>query len=104
MAKFRRKYDKDFKRKVVAMSFDGKSVKALSEELGIGANLISRWRQEFTELGEASFPGHGNEPLSEEQKEIKRLQKALHALEEEHAILKKAIRIFSRNDGKNFGS
>jgi len=103
MAKVRRKYDKDFKRKVVAMSFGDKSLSELSEELGIHMNLISRWRKQFTDLGEASFPGHGNAPLTEEQKEIHRLRKELQILEEEHTILKKAIRIFSRSDGKNMG-
>ena len=104
MAKLRRKYDKDFKRKVVAMSFEDKTVSELSKELGINPNLIFRWRKQYTDLGETSFPGHGNVPLTEEQKEIRRLRKQLQNLEEEHVILKKAIRIFSRSDGKNLGS
>lgn len=82
------------------MSFE-KTLAALSEELGIGPNVISRWRKEFTDLGETSFPGHGKEALSSEEQEIRRLRKQVAVLEQEQAILKKAIRIFSKSDGKS---
>jgi transposase len=100
LIKTRRKFDKDFKRKVVAMSFE-KTLRELSEELGIGVNVISRWRKEYTDLGETSFPGHGKEAIGSEEQEIRRLRKQVAELELEHAILKKAIRIFSKNDGKS---
>lgn len=103
MAKIRRRYDKDFKRKIVELSLGEKTLKELSETYDIHTNQISRWRQEFLQLGELSYPGHGKAPLTEEEREIKALRKQLKDLEMEHAILKKAISIFSRNDGKSTG-
>jgi transposase len=38
--------------------------------------------------------------MTDEQKEIARLRKELRDTQEERDILKKAIRIFSMNDGK----
>lgn len=104
MAKFRRKHTADFKRKIVELSFGEKTVKELAEEYDLHPGLISSWRRKYADLGDRSFPGHGNEALTEEQKEIRRLQKELKAAQEESAILKKAIRIFSSTDEKNMGS
>jgi transposase len=48
----------------------------------------------------ASFPGQGNKILTEEQKEIARLKKELRDATLERDILKKAVSIFSKSDGK----
>lgn len=97
--KRRRKYDKAFKMEVVKRSLEDISLQSLSDELGIHKNVISRWRKEYLDTGEElSFPGNGNEVLSEEQKEIKDLKKALKEKELELEILKKAINIFSKKD------
>lgn len=104
MAKLRKHYSADFKRKIVLMSFEDRPCKELCEEYDIHPNLLSRWRRQYADLGERSFPGHGNEALSDEQKQIRRLEKELKAAREEREILKKAIRIFSSTDGKNMGS
>ncbi|MDX1778228.1 MAG: transposase [Thermodesulfobacteriota bacterium] len=98
----RRKFDKSFKLEVVHRSMEDISLKQLGEELGIHPNIISRWRKEFLDSGEQlSFPGHGKEALTEEQKQIKRLNKELADAKLETEILKKAIRIFSKSDGKS---
>lgn len=95
----RRKFDKAFKLEVVKRSLGETTVKALSEELGINKSVIFRWRTAYLETGEQlSFPGQGNESLSEEQKEIRNLKKALEEKELELEILKKAINIFSKKD------
>lgn len=102
--KRRNKYDKQFKLEVVQRSQGDITVKELAAELDIHPNMISRWRKEFLDLGELSFPGHGNEPLTEEQKKIRHLEKELEQSRLETQILKKAIRIFSKSDGKSFRS
>ena len=99
MKKIRRSYDKEFKLEVVRRSLENVTVKELAAELGISTSVIGRWRNEFLDLGEQqSFPGKGKQILTEEQKEIKRLNKALKEKELELEILKKAIGIFSKKD------
>ena len=97
----RRKFDKSFKLEVVQRSLDGITVRQLAEELDIHPGVISRWRRRYLSAGEElSFPGKGKQALTEEQKEIRRLKKALSDSRLETEILKKAIRIFSKSDGK----
>jgi len=98
--KKRRTFDKAFKLEVVKRSLEEITVKELSKELDIHPAVITRWRKQFLATGEElSFPGKGNESLTEEQKEIKRLKQALGDKELELEILKKAINIFSKKDG-----
>jgi len=94
--KKRRRFDKHFKMEVVRRSLESEiTVKQLSEELGIGSNVIVRWRKEYLSTGHESFPGNGKEVLTEEQQEIHRLKRELSDARLETEILKKAIRIFS---------
>lgn len=99
--KTRRKFDREFKQMVVDLSHQREDISALAKEMEISVNFIYRWRKELETHQGASFPGHGNKIQSEEQKEISRLKKALRDAELERDILKKAVSIFSRNDGKN---
>jgi transposase len=98
MKKTRRTYDREYKLEVVRRSLEEIPVKELGKELGIHPAIISRWRKEFldTEDQEVIFPGKGKELVSQEQEEIRRLNKALN--EKELEILKKAIGIFSKKD------
>ena len=84
----------------VNLVFTGKSTKEVAEELGIRTELVRRWRREYEQFQEGSFSGHGNANMADEQKEIARLRKELRDAQEERDILKKAVRIFSKNDGK----
>jgi len=85
---------------VIELSQNREDIAALASELAIGVDLIYRWRREATIHQDASFPGQGNKILTEEQKEIERLKKELRDAQIERDILKKAVSIFSRNDGK----
>jgi transposase len=98
--KTRRKFDREFKEMVIELSQNREDIAALASELAIGVDLIYRWRREATIHQEASFPGQGNKIMTEEQKEIERLRKELRDAQIERDILKKAVSIFSRNDGK----
>lgn len=102
--KSRRKYDREFKQKVVELSYKRENIADLAIELGIRKELIYRWRREKETHNGASFPGNGNKILTEEQKEIVRLKKELRNAEMERDILKKAVSIFSRSDAKYIDS
>jgi transposase len=98
--KKRRKFDREFKQMVVELSYNRKDLTALASEMDIRVELIYRWRREAEAHKGASFPGQGNKILTEEQKEIARLKKELRDAQIERDILKKAVSIFSKSDGK----
>ncbi len=96
--KKRRKYDRDFKRNAVLLCAEtGRTVPEVADNLGIGKDLLYRWRREYHNAnGGNVFPGNGIEALTEEQKRIRDLEKQLRETEMERDILKKAMAIFSR--------
>ena len=102
--KKRRRYDKEFKQMAVELSKHRNDLSALAAELEIRPELLYRWRREFNKSPGASFPGHGNPRQTEEEKEIARLKKHLRETQLERDILKKAVSIFSKSDGKYSGS
>jgi transposase len=104
MSKKKRSYTAVFKRNAVKLSEEKGNVAKVARELGIGAQLIHRWKQEQDEYEHNSFPGHGKAKLTDEQREIVRLKKELRNAKMEAEILKKAIGIFSTNDSKKLGS
>jgi transposase len=96
----RRRFDREYKQMVVELANTREDLSALAAELDLRRDLIYRWRREaLANLG-ASFPGQGNKTMTEEQKEIARLKKELRDAQLERDILKKAVSIFSKNDGK----
>jgi transposase len=96
----RRRFDREYKQMVIELANAREDISALAVELDLRPELIYRWRREaLANLG-ASFPGQGNKTMTEEQKEISRLKKELRDAQLERDILKKAVSIFSKNDGK----
>ena len=93
--KKRRVFDETFKKMAVELSHAKGSVQEAARELGIDSGRITKWRQSHKSLGQSPTTG-----LSEEQKQIKQLQKELKEAQLERDILKKVINIFSREDGK----
>ncbi len=85
----RRRFDREFKQMVIELSHNREDTSALASELDISADLIYRWRREAETHQGASFPGHGNKILTEEEKEIVRLKKELRDAQLERDILKK---------------
>lgn len=100
MKRERRNYDKEFKLMAVNLCLTGKSAREVSEELGVRSEIIRRWVKEYEKKEEQSFPGKGKVNLNPEQAEIIRLKKELKEAQIERDILKKAVSIFSKNDGK----
>jgi transposase len=102
MVRTKRTYDKEFKVMALELIESHKSVKQVAEELGVGTSLLYYWRKCFAEKGEEGIAGAVKMPLSSEETEIARLKKELKEVEIERDILKKAVSIFSKNDGKSF--
>lgn len=97
MSTNRRTYDAEFKRNTVALAAEaGKTVSEVAAGLGVAANLVYRWRREFTRQGGLSFPGQGKQALTAEQRRVRELEKQLRDVEMERDILKKALAIFSK--------
>lgn len=87
----RRDYTEDFKRDAVALVTEqGYKPTEAARSLGIGANLIRRWKREFEE--EAS----GVRLNADEREELKRLRKEVRMLRMEKEILKKASQYFAK--------
>jgi len=101
MSPMRKKFDKEFKRKAVELSYARGNASEIADELGIDRALLYRWRKEFSQYKDNSFPGYGNPKMSDLERENARLQKELREARMERDILKKAISIFSANDGKS---
>lgn len=88
----RRKYDEAFKNEVLKMT-EHQTVREVSERMGIGENLLYKWRAER----------HSNLPISEKvaNSEVEELKKQLKQVEMDRTaarrdILKKALIIFGK--------
>lgn len=86
----RRKYDTEFKQQVLQMISNGRPVREVAESLGIGENVIYRWRSRQQTQGTA---GKENNAVTIDQQALLR---RIRELETERDILKKALAIFSR--------
>lgn len=82
--RIKRKYDEEFKRSALKMIDNGQSVRSVAESLGVGENLLHKWKS-------ARRSG-----ASDLEKEVIELRAAKRQLELERDILKKALSIFSR--------
>lgn len=91
----RKSYDKEFKLEAVQLVQNGKRVAEVARELDLAEQTLHNWVKKFGQDGAAAFVGSGNlKPADKEQKD---LQKRIRDLEEENAILKKAMGIFAKD-------
>ena len=101
-------YDLTFKKEAVLMaSRVGVKVKDVAEQLGIHPNMLSRWKKELRDSGELSQEtAKPVVPKSLKARDVKlrQLERQLAEAQEENAVLKKAIGIFSRTSNKSSGS
>ena len=81
----------------------GQKVSVIAGEYGLKESVIYRWRRELKNTSRPDFTGSGNIALTEQEKEVVQLKKALKESQLERDILKKAVRIFSKNDGTSTG-
>lgn len=90
----RHNYTNEFKEEAVKLVREqGYSIAAAARNLGINANMLSRWKKEF-EHPEDESVSVGNMVLM--QAELKRLRKENKQLKMEREILKKAAAFFAR--------
>ena len=91
MSKNRRKYDEEFKKRAVRMSYSSeRTVTEVADSLGITTNMIYRWRHKYTPDGEKT-------QLAQQQDEMSEMRSRIAELEEENYILKKATAFFAKN-------
>ncbi len=94
MSVVRRRFSKEFKREAVHQALESDlPMSSVARDLDIRPNLLGRWKQQYLEDPDQAFPGEGR--LQPEQEEVRRLRRELAMMKEEHAILKKAVAIFS---------
>lgn len=104
MTKQRTNYDRDYKQKLVKLSHARGNAKKVAEEYGIEPALLYRWRRESAKYEKNSFPGNGKPKLTDQERENAELRKQLRDAEMERDILKRAISIFSKSDGRSTNS
>lgn len=94
--KTRRKYDATFKEEVLKMVASGRPVSEIAQALGIGDNLIYRWKN--AAIGGVNKGGGLTNAMqhSDASTEIERLKAELRRTEQERDILKKALGILGR--------
>ena len=90
MSEMRRKYDKEFKKNAVKLSYaSNKSVSEVADDLGISPGILFRWRKLYTPQGEKTQYA----TLEEEYRALK-LENA--ELKIERDMLKKAAAYFAK--------
>lgn len=88
----RRKYSPQFKQGAVEqVRQPGVSCAQVARELGVGANLLTRWRREF-EGSPSAFGGTGT-PRDEE---VAKLKRELARVKKERDFLREAATFFAR--------
>lgn|SRR5690606_6953880 len=95
-----RVFDIEFKKMAIDLAVAKQSVKEAALDLGISPDLISKWKRLLKNNGS---PSSALTNLSAEQQENHRLRKELRETQIERDILKKAVGIFSKSDGKSTG-
>jgi transposase len=89
----RRKFSAEFKREAVALTAaPDVSVAQVARELGIGANLLGRWRRELQADGKKAFQGSG---IARDE-EVARLKRELARVRRERDFLKDAAAYFAK--------
>ena len=87
----RRKFTKEFKQEAVSLVIEqGYSITEAANSLGIGTNVLSRWKRDFEDQ-------ESGQALSDDERdELKRLRRENKQLRMEKEILKKASAFFAK--------
>jgi len=89
----RRKFSPEFKRGAVEQACQSDvSLAQVARELGINANLLSRWKREIDKEGRHAFGGSGK-PRDEE---VAALKRELARVKKERDFLREAATFFAR--------
>ena len=89
------RYSPEFKKETIRLVTElGQDVRKVATDIGVHENTIYKWIQKYKENTEEPFVGSGHQ--RSEDAELRKARKQIADLEQEVAILKKAIAIFSR--------
>ena len=88
----RKTYTDEFKREAVRLCEERGNISAVARDLGIDHGMLRNWKRRLVSDSAKPFPGNGN-PRNAEMAELKR---ELARLQEDNAILKKAVGIFTK--------
>lgn len=99
MATERRKYSKEFKLEAIRMYENSeRTVTEIEQELGITAGLLWKWRDSLKKQSskEEAFPGNGRQTDTEAR--IRQLEREITLLRQDKDILKKVLKMYSKDD------
>ena len=85
-------YTDEFKKQIVALRTNGKSVSEISKQYTLAKSTVNKWVLDYSNTG--SFKAKDNR--SESENELMRLKKEISRLEMENDILKQAALIMGR--------
>jgi transposase len=68
----------------------------VARELGVGADVLRRWRDELSGQGSGSESPRARHAVTSDDEELRRLRRENAVLREERDILKKATAFFAR--------
>lgn len=92
----RKRFEPEYKKEVIKLVTErGMKISEVAKDIGVSGTSVRRWIKAYSEHGKNAFPGKGN--LRPEDEEFRKLKKEIADLKEENDILKKAMRIFSRD-------
>jgi len=98
----KRYFTKEFKLNAVSLAQERENVAEVARELDIRHDMLRRWIKEYSQKKSDSFNGIGHRnPKDKKLSELQALKKELKDVKLERDILKKAVHIFSKNDGTN---
>ena len=100
-SKPRKHYDKEYKIMAIELANLRGNTAQAARELDIRPGLLTKWvyNSRFTQIGRQEFQKSASSGLSSEQLEIRQLKEELEFARMERDILKKAVSIFSKNEG-----
>jgi transposase len=103
MRRKRRQFSREFKVEAVRQLREStESANAVARELGIGADVLRRWRDELQAQGVEPAHRRGRRDgvratMASDDEELRRLRRENAVLREEREILKKAMAFFAKD-------
>jgi len=86
------RYEEEFKKQIVALFNNGKSLADINREYGIAKSTIKTWVERLNKSGSLNI----DDNRTEEEKELIKLRKELKQLKMENDILKQAALILGK--------
>lgn len=87
MTQTRRRFPKSFQREAVDQVLAGTPLRHVAETLGIAESLLGKWKRQYEQQGNDSFPGNGKQ--RDESAELRRLRQQLAQVTMQRDVLKK---------------